>query len=306
MAEYSCKHCGKTFTPKHSKYHTYCSYQCFTDYRNSKGFVPCPICGKMFKPYVGAHGKTKYCSKECQWESLRTYETSICKQCGKEFYPTGSRPSGKTQTYCSQECFNDCRTLYRTDEEKTEAKKRGKRKAYEKQKELMRPVREARERERLEAREKKQKEKQPRATRREIECVCAECGISFISIGKTRKYCATKCFNKRNNRVSELRRREKLKENGEIDWGLSLTKLIKRDKNLCHICGEKCNTKDYVKVDGAFIAGNQYPSIDHLLPVSMGGTHTWDNVKLAHRQCNAGKSNTATYTRADGQTALAI
>lgn len=106
--------------------------------------------------------------------------------------------------------------------------------------------------------------------------------------------------------MSELQRREKLKENGEIDWGLSLAKLVKRDKNMCHICGKKCDTKDYIEVDGAFIAGNQYPSIDHVLPVSMGGTHTWNNVKLAHRQCNSIKSNTATYTRADGQMALAI
>jgi 5-methylcytosine-specific restriction endonuclease McrA len=28
------------------------------------------------------------------------------------------------------------------------------------------------------------------------------------------------------------------------------------------------------------------PEIDHLVPVSAGGSHTWDNVALAHRRCN--------------------
>ncbi|MFC9724785.1 HNH endonuclease [Bacillus cereus] len=34
-----------------------------------------------------------------------------------------------------------------------------------------------------------------------------------------------------------------------------------------------------------------YPSIEHIIPVSKGGTHTWDNVKLDHRKCNYLKSN---------------
>lgn len=34
-----------------------------------------------------------------------------------------------------------------------------------------------------------------------------------------------------------------------------------------------------------------YPSIDHIIPVSHGGTHTWDNVELAHRYCNGVKSD---------------
>lgn len=29
-----------------------------------------------------------------------------------------------------------------------------------------------------------------------------------------------------------------------------------------------------------------YPNVEHVIPISKGGTHTWDNVKLAHRKCN--------------------
>ncbi|MDT2396282.1 HNH endonuclease [Enterococcus avium] len=27
--------------------------------------------------------------------------------------------------------------------------------------------------------------------------------------------------------------------------------------------------------------------MDHVIPISKGGTHSWDNVRLAHRHCNA-------------------
>jgi 5-methylcytosine-specific restriction endonuclease McrA len=27
-------------------------------------------------------------------------------------------------------------------------------------------------------------------------------------------------------------------------------------------------------------------TLDHIIPLSKGGTHTWDNVRPAHRRCN--------------------
>lgn len=45
-------------------------------------------------------------------------------------------------------------------------------------------------------------------------------------------------------------------------------------------------------MDGdTFIAGNMYPSIDHVRPLSRGGLHEWGNVKLAHRICNSIKKD---------------
>jgi len=45
-------------------------------------------------------------------------------------------------------------------------------------------------------------------------------------------------------------------------------------------------------MDGdTFIAGNMYPSIDHVVPLSRGGLHEWGNVKLAHRICNSIKKD---------------
>ena len=67
---------------------------------------------------------------------------------------------------------------------------------------------------------------------------------------------------------------------------------MQRDDNICKICGRQVDTEDYYYTDeGYFIAGNNYPSIDHIIPLAKGGTHTWDNIQLAHRHCNTIKND---------------
>lgn len=71
----------------------------------------------------------------------------------------------------------------------------------------------------------------------------------------------------------------------------SLKELFKRDKGICYICNKKCDYEDYTYRGNTFIAGNYYPSIDHVIPLIKGGTDDWDNLKLAHRICNSLKSD---------------
>ena len=125
--------------------------------------------------------------------------------------------------------------------------------------------------------------------------ICKECGNKFDATNIRGHYCSDECKRKAINRMKEVDRRYKLKENGKVDYNISLKKLYKRDKSICHICGEQCNPKDYIKNNNVFIAGNSYPSIDHVIPVAKGGTHTWDNVKLAHRHCNSVKKDNIIY-----------
>lgn len=136
---------------------------------------------------------------------------------------------------------------------------------------------------------------------------CKECGILFLRKRGNQLYCSEKCKRKAEYRIKEINRRYKLKENGRIDWNITLDKLIKRDKGLCKICGQAIDINDYYYDDkGNFIAGNDYPSIDHIRPVSKGGTHTWGNVQLAHRRCNSNKNDNNTYESVNGQIKLAI
>ena len=56
-----------------------------------------------------------------------------------------------------------------------------------------------------------------------------------------------------------------------------------------------------MREDGTFIAGKNYPSIDHVNALANGGTHTWDNVRLAHCECNRRKSDNLFFEDRKGQ-----
>lgn len=66
----------------------------------------------------------------------------------------------------------------------------------------------------------------------------------------------------------------------------SLKKLYDRDNGICKICNGICNWNDKKEVNGTTIVGNTYPSIDHIIPLSKGGTDDWENLQLAHFKCN--------------------
>lgn len=75
------------------------------------------------------------------------------------------------------------------------------------------------------------------------------------------------------------------------DSSINLKELFERDNGICGICGKPCNWSDYTIQDGAIVVGYDYPSVDHIIPLNKGGSHTWDNVQLAHKYCNSYKSD---------------
>ena len=122
--------------------------------------------------------------------------------------------------------------------------------------------------------------------------ICECCGKEFYPRRHGTKYCSERCARKASNKRKDILRDKRLKENGEIDNSITLEKLYKRDNGICKICGGKCNYDDYRRDENnSFIVGNDYPSIDHIIPISKGGQHTWDNVQLAHIICNSIKNN---------------
>lgn len=112
---------------------------------------------------------------------------------------------------------------------------------------------------------------------------CPVCrGIFF---GK-RKYCSEGCRQKIANARNSDRRARLIKASMR-DGDITLEGLYNKYDGVCYICGGKCDWKDCEIVNGYFIAGNNYPSIDHYIPLSKGGLHSWENVKLACRRCNS-------------------
>lgn len=73
--------------------------------------------------------------------------------------------------------------------------------------------------------------------------------------------------------------------NAEYDGSVTLKRVRERFSDICQICGLPVDdteiSKGHIK--------RMYPTIDHIIPLSKGGTHTWDNVQLAHMSCNSGK-----------------
>jgi len=91
---------------------------------------------------------------------------------------------------------------------------------------------------------------------------------------------------RKQDRRKETKRRMRCKGG---DWSISLEKLYERDKGICYLCGCLCNWDDCQWKDGVFIVGPTYPSVEHVVPLSKGGTHEWKNVKLACFICNSKK-----------------
>ena len=121
--------------------------------------------------------------------------------------------------------------------------------------------------------------------------VCQHCGNLFVPTGKQTKYCSDRCRNRHHEQIKSRKRIERALQNGEVDYTITLDKLIKKDNNKCYLCGGECNLNDFIMQGNQKVTGNYYPSIDHVIPLANGGTHSWNNVRLAHRICNSMKSN---------------
>lgn len=135
---------------------------------------------------------------------------------------------------------------------------------------------------------KEKKQTKKKVNVKQIELKFCECG----NIIPARKHLCRECAEKRKHEqqkaqwtLSEVKRRSRLQK-VKHDNDLTLEKLYERDNGVCHLCGGLCDWNDFHIINGQKQADNRYPSIDHLIVVSKGGTHTWDNVKLAHRICN--------------------
>lgn len=90
-------------------------------------------------------------------------------------------------------------------------------------------------------------------------------------------------WNERRRKNYEKRRARK-KSNGPVDDFTNL-EVYERDHWFCGICG--------LKVDRTLAWPDPMSaSLDHIVPLSHGGSHTLDNVQCAHLVCNTRKNDT--------------
>lgn len=107
---------------------------------------------------------------------------------------------------------------------------------------------------------------------------CAVCGGFFFGSGK---YCSTKCSKAVQQHYQNMKKRRRQKSAWtEESKTITLQKLYERDGGVCWVCGKPCNYE-------ADPNNNEYPSIDHVIPIADGGKDLWENIRLAHRYCNS-------------------
>lgn len=83
-------------------------------------------------------------------------------------------------------------------------------------------------------------------------------------------------------RAVDARRNHKRRAAGAAT--MNIRELAARDGERCHICNRKID----LSLSGMAKWG---PTIDHILPVSLGGTNDPNNLALAHRCCNSVRGN---------------
>jgi hypothetical protein len=108
---------------------------------------------------------------------------------------------------------------------------------------------------------------------------CERCGKLFCCrAGRNVSCCSRNCA----KRKAESIRRHRLRTASDQCDQITLFALGERDGWRCHLCGKKIPNRPH--------KGRPLdPEIDHLIPVSAGGAHVWENVALSHRSCNGSR-----------------
>jgi hypothetical protein len=114
---------------------------------------------------------------------------------------------------------------------------------------------------------------------------CLHCGTTFTRVGGGGKvsYCSKRCWRRAKSHTTKThyRRAKKFGARYEVVHRVAV---FERDNWRCRICGGSVSkTETYPHPSS--------PTIDHVVPISMGGSHTYDNVRTAHARCNTGRGN---------------
>ena len=115
---------------------------------------------------------------------------------------------------------------------------------------------------------------------------CLECGGVFAPIygDKRRMYCSASCSNRSHRRTT--RKKAKILKRLLTVESVNPSKVFDRDGWRCQLCG--CKTLRSKRGS----THRKAPELDHILPLSKGGAHSYLNTQCACRQCNGIKGAT--------------
>jgi DNA-directed RNA polymerase subunit RPC12/RpoP len=249
----------------------------------TKSQTICAHCGATFEHW--SDRDRKFCTDSCaQYRVRKTKSTKnlqrICHTCGKHFQilqETRITKNGLMQghgKYCSRECkWNDSEIRKKPPVLKQhscivcdkifEPSKKSQKKCS----------RECRLRFRRNA------QKIPKE-----EIACGNCGKAFLASARTQRFCSRQCMPSYINQPRHVKNKA---ENYGVSYDPKVTRLkvFERDNWCCQIC-EIDTPKEKM---GSF--SDDAPEMDHIVALSKGGSHSWENVQCLCRFCNGAKRN---------------
>jgi hypothetical protein len=63
----------------------------------------------------------------------------------------------------------------------------------------------------------------------------------------------------------------------QVEGSISRSEVFERDSGICYLCNEQVDPNNW--------------HLDHVVPISKGGPHTYDNVRVTHPSCNLSKGS---------------
>lgn len=119
---------------------------------------------------------------------------------------------------------------------------------------------------------------------------CKECDAPFsasaLGNGRYMIFCSRKC-QKANSDRKRTKARRALTRGAMAAVRIDPTEVFVRDAWRCRMCGVGTPKRLRGKNEA------RSPELDHIVPLALGGPHTWDNLQCLCRQCNLRKGATA-------------
>ena len=123
------------------------------------------------------------------------------------------------------------------------------------------------------------------ATLRKPSKIYQLCSIECELIHNNNAYIHNKIIRKRYKTTAQYKKIHRIhKAHAER---IDPIQIFNRDKWICQICG----LKTLPSLRGKHL--DRSPELDHIVPLSRGGNHTYGNVQCACRKCNISKGNGA-------------
>lgn len=254
-----CEYCEVVFSARRSDAR-FCGQRCSK--RALKGTPQKVLCGDCFVDITHRHGNAKYCAP-CyeKREAEHSFRDMVCPECDAEFR------ARLPQVYCSARCGGKAsRKAQLSKVREVECLACGQ--AFETRD--SRPIA-------CSVACKQWAKKYP-GVKRKAERPCKECGEIFSDTRMYRSYCSARCA----RRAMRVKRRGRLAATYVED--VSVSQLLERDGSNCMIC--------YTPLDlDAKWPDRLSVTVDHAIPISLGGEHSLGNTQLAHAVCNSAKGN---------------